>query len=136
MSCQFTNEPNREISRGVFQNREVCGQAFPLLPSPFHRFFLLPLPPPPRPALTFAPYLDWKRLLRRLVRAVHWFYKGQGFEYHTCTSLHSFWLSFNKCTALSQRIECAVCVGYVLSLFTNLEPFHHALFCFWLCFCL
>ena len=28
------NEPNREISRGVFQNRGVCGQAFPLLPSP------------------------------------------------------------------------------------------------------
>ena len=23
-SCQFTNEPNREISRGVFQNRGVC----------------------------------------------------------------------------------------------------------------
>ena len=40
-SCQFTNEPNREISRGVFQNRGVCGQAFPLLlsPSPFHFFF-------------------------------------------------------------------------------------------------
>ena len=37
-SCQFTNEPNCEISRGVFQNRRVCGQAFPLLPSP---------PPPP-----------------------------------------------------------------------------------------
>ena len=42
-SCQFTNEPNREISRGVFQNRGVCGQAFPLLPSPspFYYFFLL-----------------------------------------------------------------------------------------------
>ena len=40
-SCQFTNEPNREISRGVFQNHGVCGQAFPLLPfpSPFHFFF-------------------------------------------------------------------------------------------------
>ena len=40
-SCQFTNQPNREISRGVFQNRGVCGQAFPLLPSssPFHLFF-------------------------------------------------------------------------------------------------
>ena len=40
-SCQFTNEPNREISRGVFQNRGVCGQAFPLLPSPspFNLFF-------------------------------------------------------------------------------------------------
>ena len=39
-SCQFTNEPNREISRGVFQNRGVCGQAFPLLPTsyPFHFF--------------------------------------------------------------------------------------------------
>ena len=39
-SCQFTNEPNREISRGVFQNRGVSGQAFPLLPSPspFHFF--------------------------------------------------------------------------------------------------
>ena len=37
-SCQFTNEPNCEISRGVFQNRGVCGQAFPLLPSPFHFF--------------------------------------------------------------------------------------------------
>ena len=37
-SCQFTNEPNRGISRGVFQNR---GQTFPLLPSPspFHFFF-------------------------------------------------------------------------------------------------
>ena len=33
-SCQFTNEPNREISRGVFQNRGVWGQAFPPLPSP------------------------------------------------------------------------------------------------------
>ena len=31
---------NREISRSVFQNRGVCGQAFPLLPSPsiFHLF--------------------------------------------------------------------------------------------------
>ena len=29
-SCQFTNQPNREISRGVFQNRGVCGQV-PLL---------------------------------------------------------------------------------------------------------
>ena len=40
-SCQFTNEQNREISRGVFQSRGVCGQAFPLLPSPslFHLFF-------------------------------------------------------------------------------------------------
>ena len=38
-SCQFINEPNREISRGVFQNRGVCGQAFPLL--------LSPSPPPP-----------------------------------------------------------------------------------------
>ena len=38
MSCQFTNEPNCEISRGIFQNRGVCGQAFPLLPGP---------PPPP-----------------------------------------------------------------------------------------
>ena len=40
-SCQFTNEPNCEISRGVFLNRGVCRQAFPLLPSPplFHCFF-------------------------------------------------------------------------------------------------
>ena len=38
-SCQFTNELNREISRGLFQNCEVCGQAFPLLPSPFHIFY-------------------------------------------------------------------------------------------------
>ena len=40
-SCQFTNETNREISRGVFQNRGVCGQAFPFLPtpSPFHFCF-------------------------------------------------------------------------------------------------
>ena len=47
-SCQFTKEPNREISRGVFQNRGVCGQAFPLLlsPSPFNLFFAS--------ALTFA----------------------------------------------------------------------------------
>ena len=39
-SCQFTNEPNREISRDVFQNRGVWGQAFPPLPSPspFHFF--------------------------------------------------------------------------------------------------
>ena len=39
-TCQFTNEPNHEISRGVFQNHEVCRQAFPLLPfpSPFHLF--------------------------------------------------------------------------------------------------
>ena len=29
------------LKRGVFQNRGVCGQAFPLLPSPspFHLFF-------------------------------------------------------------------------------------------------
>ena len=27
--CQFTNEPSREISMGIFQNREVCGHAFP-----------------------------------------------------------------------------------------------------------
>ena len=32
-SCQFTNEPNREISRGVFQNHGIFGQAF-LLPTP------------------------------------------------------------------------------------------------------
>ena len=38
-NCQFTNEPNREISRGVFQNHRVRGQAFPFLPSPFHFFF-------------------------------------------------------------------------------------------------
>ena len=40
MTCQFTNEPNHEISRGIFQNHEVCRQAFPLLPfpSPFHLF--------------------------------------------------------------------------------------------------
>ena len=28
-SCQFTNEANREIPRGVFQNRWVCGHSFP-----------------------------------------------------------------------------------------------------------
>ena len=41
MSCQFTNETNQEISRGVFQNRGVCVQAFPFLPtpSPFHFVF-------------------------------------------------------------------------------------------------
>ena len=39
MSCQFTNELSHKISRGIFQNRGVCGQAFPLLPSPFHFFF-------------------------------------------------------------------------------------------------
>ena len=39
MSCQFTNLPNRQKSRGVFQNRGVCGQAFPLLPSSSHLFF-------------------------------------------------------------------------------------------------
>ena len=33
-TCQFTNEPNHEISRGVFQNHGVCRQAFPLLPFP------------------------------------------------------------------------------------------------------
>ena len=38
-SCQFTNEPNREVSRGVFQNPGVCGQACLLLPSPFHIFY-------------------------------------------------------------------------------------------------
>ena len=38
-SCQFTNEPNREVSRGVFQNSGVCGQACLLLPSPFHIFY-------------------------------------------------------------------------------------------------
>ena len=40
---RFSNKPNREISRGVLQNRGVCGQAFPLLPSPplvFFFFFL------------------------------------------------------------------------------------------------
>ena len=35
-SCQFANEPNCEISRGVLQNHGVCGQVFPLLP--FHFF--------------------------------------------------------------------------------------------------
>ena len=30
---RFSNKPNREISRGVLQNRGVCGLAFPLLPS-------------------------------------------------------------------------------------------------------
>ena len=34
------NLANREISRGIYQNHGVCGQAFPLLysPSPFHFF--------------------------------------------------------------------------------------------------
>ena len=27
--CQFTNEPSREISRGIFQNREVCRHVSP-----------------------------------------------------------------------------------------------------------
>ena len=46
-NCQFTNEPNREISRGVFQNREIFEQAFLLFPppspprSPFDLPFLL-----------------------------------------------------------------------------------------------
>ena len=44
--CQFTNEPNREISRGVFQNHGTFGQAFPppavlAHPSIFH-FFCFP----------------------------------------------------------------------------------------------
>ena len=39
-SCQFTNELNREISRGVFQNHGVCGQVFPFLPSPSPFHFL------------------------------------------------------------------------------------------------
>lgn len=42
---RFSNKPNREISRGVLQNRGVCGLAFPLLPFPplffFFLFFLL-----------------------------------------------------------------------------------------------
>ena len=41
---RFSNKPNREISRGVLQNRGVCGLAFPLLPFPplfFFFFFLL-----------------------------------------------------------------------------------------------
>ena len=44
------NEPNCEISRGIFQNHGVGGQAFPLLPSPSPSllFFLVDL------ALTFA----------------------------------------------------------------------------------
>ena len=55
----FTNEPNREISRGVFQNRGVYGQAFPLLPSPspFHFIYLF---------FCSRSNFDWKRLLRRL----------------------------------------------------------------------
>ena len=45
-NCQFTNEPNREISRGVFQNHGTFGQAFPpravlAHPSIFH-FFCFP----------------------------------------------------------------------------------------------
>ena len=38
---RFSNKPNREISRGVLQNRGVCGLAFPLLPFPPLFFFLL-----------------------------------------------------------------------------------------------
>ena len=36
----YKRTANREISRGVFQNRGVCGQAFPFLPTPstFHFF--------------------------------------------------------------------------------------------------
>ena len=33
-SCQSANEINREKSGGVFQNRGVCLQAFPPLPTP------------------------------------------------------------------------------------------------------
>ena len=33
-SCQSANEINREKSVGVFQNRGVCLQAFPPLPTP------------------------------------------------------------------------------------------------------
>ena len=40
--CQFTNEPNREISRGVFQNRRG-GHSVSFSPLPFPLpFFLLP----------------------------------------------------------------------------------------------
>ena len=45
-SWQFTKEQNREISRGVFQKRGVCGQAVPSFPSPspvIHSFFALVL---------------------------------------------------------------------------------------------
>ena len=37
-SFRFTNESNRGVSRGVSQNRRVCGQAFPLFPYPFPFF--------------------------------------------------------------------------------------------------
>lgn len=33
--------PNSEISRGVSQNRGICEQAFPLLPSPLPYFIIL-----------------------------------------------------------------------------------------------
>lgn len=39
-SCQPTNETDRQILRDVYQNREVCGQAF-LFIIPFLSFFAL-----------------------------------------------------------------------------------------------
>ena len=51
--CQYTNEPNHEISSGVFLNRGVCRQAFPLLPSP-------PLPP----SIFFCSHSNFRAITR------------------------------------------------------------------------
>ena len=76
-SCQFTNEPNREISRGVFQNCTVCEQAFPLLPSPspFLLFFFFCSPFNFR-AMTGLEALAMRASYQVVVKALsHAFYK-------------------------------------------------------------
>ena len=43
-SCQFTNDPNREISMGVFQNRGVCEQGVSFSALPRHSSFFCSRP--------------------------------------------------------------------------------------------
>ena len=74
-----TNQKLRSWANAVFQNRGVCGQAFPSLPSPspIIPFFFCSCP-------NFLDELARKRLLCRLTRIMvdqmnRWIHSGQGF---------------------------------------------------------
>ena len=74
-SCQFTNEPNREISRGVFQIRGLAGKRFLFSPPPLLSTFFV-LPPSNFPSMTRLETLAMQASYRVVVKALsHVFYK-------------------------------------------------------------
>ena len=62
---QGTNQRLRSWANAVFQNRRVCGQTFPSLPSPSPAIFFFFCSRP-----NFLDELEWKRSLHRLCKQV------------------------------------------------------------------